>query len=57
LVDAESVDALADALAQILDDGALRQALIERGLEHAKKFTWERAARTLLNTYERVVEI
>ena len=57
LVDAEDVEALAAALTQVLDDTALRQTLIERGLAHAKKFTWERAARTLLATYEHVVEI
>jgi glycosyltransferase involved in cell wall biosynthesis len=54
LVDAEDVDALAGALSRILDDSALRQALIEQGLEHARQFTWERAARKLLATYEHV---
>ena len=57
LVDAEDVEALADALSRILDDSPLRQTLIERGLAHAKQFTWERAAHTLLATYEHVGKI
>jgi glycosyltransferase involved in cell wall biosynthesis len=54
LVNAEDTEALADALSRLLDDMTLRQALIDQGIEHAKQFTWERAARTLLDVYEHV---
>jgi glycosyltransferase involved in cell wall biosynthesis len=54
LVNAEDTEALADALSQLLDDWTLRQTLIGQGVEHAKQFTWERTARTLLDTYEHV---
>ena len=57
LVDAKDVEALADALVRVLDNAALRQTLVKRGLAHAKKFTWEKAARTLLAAYERVAEM
>ena len=57
LVDAQDVQALADALAQVIDNPALGQALIDRGLEWAKRFTWQRAAQTLLSVYERVNEM
>jgi glycosyltransferase involved in cell wall biosynthesis len=57
LVDAEDIDALADALSRTLDDQALRQSLIRRGLLRAKQFTWEKAAHTLLATYKHVAEM
>ena len=54
LVDAYDVQALTNALSQAVNDLALAQTLIDRGLERAKQFTWERAAQTLRATYERV---
>lgn len=57
LVDAQDVEALADALARVIDSPALGQTLIDRGLEWAKRFTWQRAAQTLLSTYEHVGEM
>ena len=39
---------------QITIDHSLVQTLIDQGIEHAKQFTWERAARTLLDVYEHV---
>lgn len=41
--------ALADALRRLLTDQALRATLIERGLERAKRFTWEASARATLD--------
>jgi len=43
------VDSLAAAMKAIHDDPALRQRLKEAGLAHAKRFTWERTARILLD--------
>jgi len=48
LVEPTNVDALAAALARVLDDDALRADLQQRALLRAAGFTWERvAARTL----------
>ena len=52
LVDAHDTEALCDALARLLDDAALRQTLIQRGRSQAARFTWARAARALLETYQ-----
>jgi len=45
------VEALADALWRVLDDGALRERLVRRGYQRAERFTWEGAAGTLLEAY------
>jgi glycosyltransferase involved in cell wall biosynthesis len=52
LVEASDTDALADAMQRLLVDISLREKLIQRGHEQAKKFTWEKAARRLLGVYE-----
>ena len=39
-VNPNDVNAIADAIARVLEDDALRQDLIARGLTHAAKFTW-----------------
>ena len=46
---------LAAGITRIVSDGELRGALRERGLEHAKTFTWERCARQTLRSYERAL--
>lgn len=50
LVDASSIDALAQGLAQVLFDPDLRTSLRARGLARAAQFRWERTARHLLDT-------
>lgn len=54
LVPATDSGALADAMARIITDATLRSELCRQGLRHARRFTWTTAARTLLDTYERV---
>ncbi len=54
LIDPEDVDALAHALWRLIDDEALRQALCLRGLGQVKRFTWQRAAESLLGIYARI---
>ena len=49
-------DVLADGIARIAGDGALRARLRERGLEHVKAFTWERCAQQTLACYARALE-
>lgn len=51
LVDPEDVDALAEAMARVADDAALRDALRGRGRARAREFTWERAARQTLDVF------
>ncbi len=54
LVAATDTDALADAMQRLLVDTSLRTGLIERGLAQVRKYTWEGAARRLLEVYEAV---
>lgn len=46
------VDAIAATLRRLLSDEALRQSLAAAGLERARAFTWESAARLTLSGYE-----
>ncbi len=56
LVDPYDVQALAGALRHLLDDSALRETLIARGVRQAAFFTWERAATQLLAVYWQMVQ-
>jgi glycosyltransferase involved in cell wall biosynthesis len=56
LVAAADPDALALALRRLLVEQGLRQELIAAGLEHVRGFTWQAAARQLLQVYEEVVD-
>lgn len=49
--DPEDEQSIEDALRSVLDNESGRRELIEGGLENAKRFTWERAARTTLSAY------
>lgn len=53
--DPEDEDSIHDAVRSVLDDAALRRRLSEGGLENAKRFTWERAARATLAAYRRAL--
>jgi glycosyltransferase involved in cell wall biosynthesis len=54
-VDPDDHQALAAALARVLDDSGLRADMARRGLERARAFTWERTARQTLALYEAVL--
>lgn len=56
LVPPEDPDALACALARVLDDGELAADLRERGRERARRFTWDESARRTLAVYREVAE-
>ncbi|HEX9501060.1 MAG TPA: glycosyltransferase family 1 protein [Thermoanaerobaculia bacterium] len=43
-VDANSIDALAEAMRRVMHDTTLRATMIARGLDRAKTFTWRRCA-------------
>lgn len=54
LVDPADISGLAEAMERVLTDQALRADLRVRGLERARQFSWERAARETLPVYEKV---
>jgi glycosyltransferase involved in cell wall biosynthesis len=55
LFDPHSESAIATALQRLLDDEELCASLRARGLEQARRFTWERTAELTLATYERAL--
>ena len=48
-VDPTSIEAIADGMARLIDNSALRDELIQAGLEHVKTLTWKNTAEALLN--------
>ncbi len=55
LIDASNTEQLAEAITLLVDDKNLRERLIEKGLENAKRFTWEKAAQQTLEIYNSVL--
>jgi glycosyltransferase involved in cell wall biosynthesis len=53
--DPENIDALAWHAGSVLSDAPLRDALVARGLAHARQFTWEKTATRLIDVYRDVV--
>ena len=53
LVNPENVFEIARGMKSILMENALRDRLVERGLKHISKFSWETAARQVISAYER----
>jgi glycosyltransferase involved in cell wall biosynthesis len=47
-------DSLVEAMRQVLTDSELRDGMITKGLEQAKKFSWEKAARETQEVYNKV---
>ncbi len=56
LVDPQSPEQLANALVRVLHNASLRDELRAKGLERAKQFTWERAARETLSVYREICQ-
>lgn len=54
LVDRADADAVAEQLS-LLDGGDFRSAVIERGLNNARRFSWERCYQETLSFYTRVL--
>ena len=54
-VDPFDTEALAEALARLIDDAALRAELRARGLQRARGFDWRETARMTLQIYRRVI--
>ncbi len=54
-VNPKALDELVEGLQRLIDDEPLRDTLIRRGLERAKRFTWERTAQQLHAIYARML--
>ncbi len=50
------VEAIADAIYTVLADGGLRNSMIQKGLERAKRFTWKKMAKETVSVYESLVQ-
>ncbi len=57
MVDPYDVSSLADAVERLLRDQAVRAELGRRGIEQAKRFSWENTARDTLKVFEKVVSL
>ncbi|NLF02276.1 MAG: glycosyltransferase family 4 protein, partial [Anaerolineales bacterium] len=55
LVDPDDPQAMADAMARVLNDRVLHSAMRASGLAQAARFTWEQTARTTLAVYRAVL--
>jgi glycosyltransferase involved in cell wall biosynthesis len=55
LVDPYDVAELASAIAQVLDDPALRASLRQRGHRRVAQFTWQHTARETITAYKRAL--
>ena len=53
-VDPYNVESIAEGMQKVLTDDTLRQNLIKKGLERAKLFSWEKAAKEHLKVFEEV---
>ncbi len=56
MVNPENVFDIARGIKDLLLDEELRRNLVAQGLEQARKFSWERTARQVLETYEAAAE-
>jgi glycosyltransferase involved in cell wall biosynthesis len=54
LVDPESVESIAAGMRQVLEDHALRAALVAAGRERSREFTWRRCALGAIGVLEQV---
>ena len=56
MVDPQDYDGLAQAMREVLTNDDLRRSLIDRGLERARQFSWERTAKLTIEVYEQVLQ-
>ena len=54
MVDPQNTNNLAQAMSKVLTDSKLRDNMIRKGLEQAKRFSWEKAAEQTLEVYHKV---
>lgn len=53
-VDPKNTEDIKNSMIRIIESDELREHLINKGLEQAKKFSWEKCARETRKTYEKV---
>jgi L-malate glycosyltransferase len=51
LVEAGDAQAMAESMARVIEDHALRERLIRNGLDYVQGFTWERVRKLWMETY------
>jgi len=56
LVDPDDPDEIAGAIGRLLTDPTLAASCAARGVERAREFEWDRAARQVYGAYERAIE-
>jgi len=49
------IENIAGGMYRVLTDDGLRQSLIEKGLERAKLFSWEKSSRKYIKVFEEVL--
>ena len=54
-VDPYNIESIAEGMYKVLTDEALRQSLIQKGLERSKLFSWEKSAREHIKVFEEVL--
>ncbi|HEX73968.1 MAG TPA: glycosyltransferase family 4 protein [Dehalococcoidia bacterium] len=54
MVNPYDTDSLVEAMQQVLTDSKLRDDMVRKGLEQAKKFSWEKAAEETQEVYNKV---
>ncbi|MCY3836367.1 MAG: glycosyltransferase family 1 protein [Anaerolineaceae bacterium] len=54
-IDPYDVEAIEEGLRRLHEDEALRQELIAKGYERVQQFSWQKAAKTLLKVYDRML--
>jgi glycosyltransferase involved in cell wall biosynthesis len=52
--DPENIEDIESTIEKVLTDDKVRESMIEKGHEHYKKFTWEKAAKEVLEVLEEV---
>lgn len=56
-VDPYHVSAIVEGMKKVLNDNDLNRRMRERGIKQAAKYTWEKTARTVLDTYDSLTNI
>jgi glycosyltransferase involved in cell wall biosynthesis len=54
VVDPDDREALAHAMGRLVSDASLREDLRARGLERARRYSWDETARRTIAVYEEV---
>lgn len=53
--DAESSQSIADNILRLIENNDYRDALVQKGIRHAKTFSWEKSAEQTVNVYKELM--